>query len=384
MKKIEKIEKNYYVYKHTFPNGKVYIGITSLKPEHRWNNGNGYLKKTKDDKYDQPLMAYAINKYGWDNIKHEILFKGLSKEEAEGKEIELIEQYKSNKKEFGYNFENGGNVRRPKNIVFSETKEVERVLVSGKVTKDNIITVIDNMARYNLNIKNMSDKDNCNNIIEWLKIYHMYYVEPELYNVIQSKIIKAHENKFYSVNLTIYKSELDKILLVEDVRYEKILFVILCIAKLQHDILGYQYGIYELALTNIFKFARVYIESTNRNMFIQELINKGYIDVLSNVDVEYKCALFISNGKNDEEVLHIDEKDFAELAYVYESWKSGGIGFTRCSRCRKLILQSKTRPKKYCDDCAKEVNKQKSREYAARRKKEKFSRSQLFYDTIQN
>lgn len=37
-------ERCYYVYKHIFPNGKVYIGITCKKPIYRWNNGNGYKK----------------------------------------------------------------------------------------------------------------------------------------------------------------------------------------------------------------------------------------------------------------------------------------------------------------------------------------------------
>lgn len=65
---------DYYVYKHTFPNGKVYIGITSQKPENRWNSGKGYLRKI-NGKYAQPLMANAVIKHGWDNIKHEILWK---------------------------------------------------------------------------------------------------------------------------------------------------------------------------------------------------------------------------------------------------------------------------------------------------------------------
>lgn len=30
---------NYCVYKHTSPSGKVYAGITKLKPKYRWNNG---------------------------------------------------------------------------------------------------------------------------------------------------------------------------------------------------------------------------------------------------------------------------------------------------------------------------------------------------------
>lgn len=92
---------NYTVYMHIAPNDKKYVGITCQKPIYRWDNGNGYKQCT--------LMWRAICKYGWDNFAHEILYKNLSKEEAEQKEIELISKYKSNNKNYGYNIENGGN-----------------------------------------------------------------------------------------------------------------------------------------------------------------------------------------------------------------------------------------------------------------------------------
>lgn len=95
------------VYKHTFPDGKVYIGITSQDPKRRWSNGHGYLGKS-DGKYHNALVANAIIQYGWLNISHEIVACGLSKSEANKMEIELIAQYKSNESDFGYNITNGG------------------------------------------------------------------------------------------------------------------------------------------------------------------------------------------------------------------------------------------------------------------------------------
>lgn len=95
------MKDSYTVYKHTCPNGKVYIGITMQEPKARWSYGYGY--KT------QQLFFRAIQKYGWNNIKHEILYEGLTKEQAEKKEIELIAEHKSNHSEYGYNIDNGGN-----------------------------------------------------------------------------------------------------------------------------------------------------------------------------------------------------------------------------------------------------------------------------------
>lgn len=90
----------YKVYKHTSPSGKVYIGITCQAVEKRWLNGKGYSHST--------YFYQAIQKYGWDSFEHEVLYTGLTKEEAEAKEIELIKEYKSNQKEYGYNLSSGG------------------------------------------------------------------------------------------------------------------------------------------------------------------------------------------------------------------------------------------------------------------------------------
>ena len=59
-------EKKYVVYKHVSPSGKLYIGITSQKPELRWNYGRNYK--------ENPYFYNAIQKYGWDSFQHEILY----------------------------------------------------------------------------------------------------------------------------------------------------------------------------------------------------------------------------------------------------------------------------------------------------------------------
>jgi len=94
---------NYKVYIHICPNNKKYIGITGQSVERRWQKGKGYA-------YGNNVYFYnAIGKYGWENIRHIILFSKLSKEEAEQKEIDLIKEYKTSDRKFGYNLNNGGN-----------------------------------------------------------------------------------------------------------------------------------------------------------------------------------------------------------------------------------------------------------------------------------
>lgn len=102
------------VYKHTAPNGKIYIGITSQDVEKRWLNGRGYQHNNFFDN--------AIKKYGWDNFIHEILFENLTKEQANSKEIELIAQYHSNDRKYGYNMSIGGEYSRLGRKHTEETK----------------------------------------------------------------------------------------------------------------------------------------------------------------------------------------------------------------------------------------------------------------------
>ena len=93
--------RSYCVYMHISPSKKVYIGITSQEPHRRWSNGNGYK--------DSPAFWKAIQKYGWANIEHRILFEKLAKDEAEKLEIEKIKEFCATDKKYGYNIENGGN-----------------------------------------------------------------------------------------------------------------------------------------------------------------------------------------------------------------------------------------------------------------------------------
>ena len=90
----------YTVYKHTTPSGKVYIGITKQKPEQRWDNGNGYKKNEH--------FYRAILKYGWENIEHEIVENGLTKQQACDLEIDLIAEYDATDPRNGYNNSIGG------------------------------------------------------------------------------------------------------------------------------------------------------------------------------------------------------------------------------------------------------------------------------------
>lgn len=112
----------YTVYQHRNKiNGKVYIGITMQTPEQRWRHGEGYKSS--------PHFYAAIQKYGWDNFEHNILFQNLTKEEACKKEQELIAKYNSMNRKYGYNSTSGGDIF----VMNEETKQkISQSLMGNK------------------------------------------------------------------------------------------------------------------------------------------------------------------------------------------------------------------------------------------------------------
>ena len=111
-------ERTYTVYCHTNNiNGKKYIGITAVRPEYRWNHGKGYKHQ---------VFNKAVEKYGWENFTHEILFEGLTREEAELQELTLIRQYNTQDARYGYNVSCGGHLSGRRYATEEEALEAKR------------------------------------------------------------------------------------------------------------------------------------------------------------------------------------------------------------------------------------------------------------------
>lgn len=156
-------DKKWCVYKHTAPNGKVYIGIAKGNPQKRWGaNGNNY--KTQ-------FFCCCIMKYGWLNIKHEIVKNNLSQQEACEYEQFLIKQHKSNMAKYGYNRCEGGSGV----INGSISEAVDKYTLDGKYIKTyKTITeaAIDNNADNSAISKCCSKVSNHNTVKGYVYRYH--------------------------------------------------------------------------------------------------------------------------------------------------------------------------------------------------------------------
>lgn len=114
----------YAIYVHTTPDGKKYIGMTNHPIKIRFGRGKHYYT---------PRFAEAIQKYGWDNITHEILEYGLSEDQASESEKKYIQLFNTLNPQFGYNIAIGGRHGAIYGRQFSdESKEKMRISHLGK------------------------------------------------------------------------------------------------------------------------------------------------------------------------------------------------------------------------------------------------------------
>lgn len=163
----EKIESSLYdteqyiVYMHTDPLGRVYIGITKNTPQNRWSEGVGYESNKR--------FTNAIRRFGWLNINHKIVDAGLTKEEAEKIENSLIIQYKSYKKEFGYNIR-----------VDLEEKETNSLQTdvpdSNSTSKKEEMLVLDESKQAEIKTHNAYDI-----AVECIKQFNLYCISDTIY-----------------------------------------------------------------------------------------------------------------------------------------------------------------------------------------------------------
>lgn len=122
----------FYIYKHTVPNGKIYIGCSSMPVKKRFGNGNCYKGNIEFDN--------AIKEYGWENIEHEILLYDLEEEDAFNKEKMMIKKFDSSNPNIGYNISTGGKGSAILGRSMSEeTKNKISLANKGKIrTEENI------------------------------------------------------------------------------------------------------------------------------------------------------------------------------------------------------------------------------------------------------
>lgn len=174
----------YSVYKHTnAENGKIYIGLTCQAPKRRWQNGAGYAKT---------YFGKAIQKYGWNAFQHDIIAKGLTKDEACELEISLIAFYQSNDRRFGYNLSMGGETTDCINVKSGaeNNKAIAVTRINPKTGERTKFETIAEAAR-SMNINHRGISKACRGVAKTYKGFVWEYCEVDF-----DKPIKPSRGKY--------------------------------------------------------------------------------------------------------------------------------------------------------------------------------------------
>jgi hypothetical protein len=184
--------------------------------------------------------------------------------------------------------------------------------------------------------------------------------------LISDAIKRAHKYPFYNIdNIKITSSELNAIASLDNLRAEKVLFVLLCMAKQQSVSNGFTNGLVKYSITELCKMARISVPADEREYILYNIVQCGLLGYPKKNNTQCLIVNFINC---DEAVLMLNEMDCQELAYIYLSWKNGGKGYAKCEKCNRIIKQSKTKPRKYCEECAKESHLESKRLSEQRRR----------------
>ena len=258
-----------------------------------------------------------------------------------------------------------------KGVCFDERQDLISYVDSGIIEEDHIGRTIYRRARYNYFIKNLTDKKNYNDIIQFITENNTVgLTDFDIYKFVNKAIKSAKKTDLKQVDhIYVTKSELDFIANLNDIKLEKVAFVLLALAKYHNEVSGDDDGKVYMKLNEVKKMARINMNRIDFEYFYANLYDKGVLQCNNSPTSTMQIVSFVSHKADDEIIFELKEVDYLELAYVYLSWKNKGKGYTRCQRCDRLMRQSRTRPRKYCEECAREVLTEQKRLWAAKSRK---------------
>lgn len=231
-------------------------------------------------------------------------------------------------------------------IVLNEEKYARDILTGRRTDVASIIEKINLISRYNYHVLHKSDDESYKSIVSWLEKHHNIFCEQNYSNIIAKYVAKAKKSPFYHIDsIKITKNEMDIIQSQKNLRYEKLLFVLLCLAKLQKVSYKFDNNLITYDIGQLFKMARVSVPADTREDILHEFLVAGLIELPKKVDTRCLFVKFVDDIEDDI-ALEIKEQDCSDLAYCYLYFVKKNNVF-RCAKCKKLTKQSK----KFGDIC---------------------------------
>ena len=252
-------------------------------------------------------------------------------------------------------------------VVLNEKKQAEYIIEKGEVGNKPTSTLF-LLAKYYRQKENLNKEQTFNKLNEFMEKNYKNYNSATWEDIIEDISKKANKYPLREIDyIEITKSEIDMIRNVCDIKYEKLLFTMLCYAKLYNKISDKNNGWVNTDIKELFRVARVSVRYRNdKFLYLNDLETAGLISFSNKNDNLNLRVTFVDN--NSDTVLKID--DFRELGYEYLNYIGDGK-FIRCECCKKLI-RKKSNKQKYCTDCYKRINSDMTNERQKKNRKNFF------------
>lgn len=232
-------------------------------------------------------------------------------------------------------------------IILDERKFAENCLDKNDIGENPYFT-LSTIAKYYYHICGYKKKKIYSLLLEFIKKnYSKYELNEFSWLETIDKISKnAHKYPLFEISgVKITKSEMKTIKSIKNKVLERLIFTMLCLAKL-HNIQNPKNNSWvNTEIKDIFKLARIDCTSDKRDIKINELYSLGLLEFPKRIGNLNCRVTFVDN--DDEEELFIS--DFRELGYEYRLYC--GENFIRCAECGILTRGNKRNTKKYCKEC---------------------------------
>lgn len=247
-------------------------------------------------------------------------------------------------------------------VVLNEVKQAEKIIRDGEVgTKPSSTLFL--LGKYYRIKLNMDKAQTIFMLNDFMDKNYKNYNPVQWEEIIENIAKKASKYPIREIEcIGITQNELDIIKKLDNIKYEKLVFTMLCHTKLYNMVSENNNGWVNTDIPEIFRLARVVVKHRNdKFLYLNDIENNkllgdtGLISFSNKNDNLNMKINFIDN--DNESILFIS--DFRELGYEYMNFY-GMAKFKKCIRCGKIIKKT-TNNQLYCKDCAVMVNTEKQR-----------------------
>lgn len=248
------------------------------------------------------------------------------------------------------------------------------------------------LAKYYCSI-GIKDDELKKKLIEFCKLHIPKYNEIKYIKMVKNACRYGEDYSLFVVKpVRITLAEIEKIQKLNDLKVEKVAFVLLVLAninkqsysqyikdkikkiiklnssrkkpiewdKLKKNFPNVHKGYYvNNGINEIFKLAKVYLNKKEKNAVIKKLIDKEFISMT------YSCKYKLDYIFHQEEENAVIINNFDDFVLEYDYLIGDNIGHCECCGKPFRIMSNKH---KYCKECAREINIQKTIENRKNRK----------------